>query len=94
LDDDQVGGDFTLTGTAELGFPLYGETLRGVVFVDVGTVEEEFEINTLRSGVGAGVRLVLPFLGQIPVAVDFAYPLTKDDVDDTQIISFSFGFFQ
>ena len=27
-------------------------------------------------------------------AVDFAVPVTKDDEDETQIISFSFGFTQ
>ena len=94
-EEDPVGGEFALTGTAEVNFPLVGETLRGVVFADAGTVEEQFEIGTIRSGVGAGFRLVLPILGnQMPLAVDFAYPVNKDRDDDTQIISFSFGFSQ
>jgi outer membrane protein insertion porin family len=91
-EDDRVGGDFSLTGSAELNFPLMGDNLRGVVFTDVGTVEEDFEFGTIRSSVGAGFRLIIPFLGQTPVAVDFAYPITKDDEDDTQLISFSIGF--
>ena len=86
-----VGGDFSLTGQRRVSFPLAGDTLRGVVFADVGTVEEDFEINTVRTSVGAGIRLILPFLGQAPIAVDFALPITKDDEDDTQVISFSFG---
>jgi outer membrane protein insertion porin family len=90
-DDDRVGGDFSLFGSAEVSFPLTGDNLRGVVFVDAGTVEEDFEFGTIRTSVGAGIRLVLPFLGQTPIAVDLAYPITKDDDDDTQIISFSFG---
>jgi outer membrane protein insertion porin family len=90
-DDDRVGGDFSLFGSAEVSFPLTGDNLRGVVFVDAGTVEEHFEFGTIRTSVGAGIRLVLPFLGQTPIAVDLAYPITKDDDDDTQIISFSFG---
>jgi outer membrane protein insertion porin family len=89
--DDRVGGDFALAGSAELGFPLVGEQLRGVVFSDFGTVEPDFEIGTFRSSVGAGFRLVIPFLGQTPIAVDFAVPLSKDEQDDTQIISFSLG---
>ena len=75
--------------------PLVGETLRGVVFTDVGTVEEEFEIGTIRSSVGAGVRLVLPFLGPGPARRRLRRRRSrKDDEDDTQIISFSFGFTQ
>jgi outer membrane protein insertion porin family len=91
-EDDAVGGSFMLTGSAEVNFPITGENLRGVVFVDAGTVEEDFEIGTIRTSIGAGIRLTLPFLGQTPIAVDLAYPITKDDEDDTQVISFSFGF--
>ncbi|MBC8108309.1 MAG: BamA/TamA family outer membrane protein [Anaerolineae bacterium] len=91
-DDDRIGGDFSLTGTAEISFPLYAESLRGVVFTDFGTVEPSVEIGTIRTSIGAGVRLTLPFLGQVPIAIDLAIPITKDDEDDTQIISFSLGF--
>jgi outer membrane protein assembly factor BamA len=91
-EDDRIGGQFQAVVSAEVGFPLYTETLRGVVFVDAGTVESDVRIGTIRSAVGAGVRLTLPLLGQVPIAVDFAYPMTKDDDDDTQIISFSLGF--
>ncbi len=91
LDDDPIGGSFLLNATVELGFPIYGETLRGVVFSDAGTVEEDVRIGTIRSSIGAGIRLVIPFLGQAPLAIDFAYPLVKDDQDDVQYISFSFG---
>jgi outer membrane protein assembly complex protein YaeT len=90
--EDPVGGDFLLTGSAEISFPLVGDQLRGVVFTDAGTVEEDVEFGTIRTSVGAGIRLTIPLLGQTPIAVDFAYPLTKDDEDDTQVISFSFGF--
>ena len=71
-----------------------GESLRGVVFADVGTVEEDFGLGTIRASVGPGIRLVLPFLGQAPLAVDFGIPVLKDGEDDTQLISFSFGFTQ
>jgi len=65
-----------------------------VVFTDVGTVEPDFEIGTIRASVGAGIRLVLPILGQVPIAIDFAVPISKDSQDDTQLISFSLGFSQ
>lgn len=90
-DEDRVGGDFSLTGTAEVSFPMVGDQLRGVVFADVGTVEDSFRLGTVRSAVGAGVRLNLPFLGEVPVAIDVGIPLTKDEDDDTQLISFSLG---
>lgn len=92
LEDDAVGGDFVLTVTGEVSFPLAGEFLRGVVFVDTGTVERDFEITDYRVSAGAGVRLYLPFFGQTPFALDFGIPIVKNALDDTQIISFSFGF--
>jgi len=94
LDDDAVGGDFLLVGSAELSFPIAADMLRGVVFTDVGDVEEDLKIGQFRSSIGAGVRLILPFLGQTPIAVDFAYPLSKSSQDETQFISFSLGFVQ
>jgi len=64
IDDDAIGGDFTLTTTQEVSFPVVGEQLRGVFFSDQGTVEQDFEIHDYRVSVGAGIRLVLPFLGR------------------------------
>jgi outer membrane protein insertion porin family len=90
--NDPIGGDFSLTGTAELSFPLAGDVLRGVLFTDAGTVEKDFQINTIRSSVGFGFRLILPFFGQIPIAVDFGFPITKDNQDDRRIFSFSLSF--
>jgi outer membrane protein insertion porin family len=91
-DDDAVGGNFLLTGSLELNFPIFGENLRGVAFVDAGTVEQDVEFGTIRVGAGAGIRLVIPFLGQTPIALDLAYPVNKADEDETQVVSFSFGF--
>ena len=91
-EEDPVGGDFLLTGTVELGFPLVGDSFRGVVFSDFGTVERDARLGTLRASAGVGVRVILPFLGQAPLAIDFAYPFVKGDQDEVQYISFSFGF--
>ena len=89
--DDRIGGDFSVTGTAEVSFPLVEEFLRGVTFVDVGDVESDLQIGTIRSSIGFGIRVQLPILGQIPIAIDAAIPVTTDSKDDTQIISFSLG---
>ena len=77
---DPIGGNFATTASAEINFPVYTETLRGVVFADVGDFESQFRLGTIRSSVGAGIRLVLPFLGQTPLAIDFAVPVTKAEV--------------
>jgi outer membrane protein insertion porin family len=94
IDDDPIGGNFSLTTSLELSFPLAGDILRGVLFTDVGTVERDVEIGTIRSSVGFGFRLNLPFLGQLPIALDFGFPITKDDKDETQLFSFSLGLMQ
>ena len=92
LDDDAVGGDFAMTVSGEVSYPLAGEFLRGVVFVDTGTVQRDVTLGTYRAAVGTGLRLFLPFFGSAPFALDFAAPLSEDREDETQIVSFSFGF--
>ena len=89
-----MGGNFSLTGTVEVNFPIYGENLRGVVFGDAGDIESGVRFGTIRTSVGAGVRLTLPFLGQVPLAVDFGFPITKGSQDNTEVVSFSFGLLQ
>ncbi len=89
--EDRVGGDFQLLTNAEYSFPLVGTSVRGVAFVDMGTVEENFEINAWRASVGLGARIYIKFFGPIPLAFDFAWPVAKEDEDDTQVFSFSFG---
>lgn len=94
IEDDPIGGNFSLTGTAELSFPLVSDALRGVLFADAGTVESDAQFGTIRTSVGFGVRLTLPFLGQLPIALDFGFPITKSDKDQTQLFSFSLGLVQ
>jgi len=88
---DPVGGNFSWVSTAEINYPIYEEIIRGVVFVDVGDVEPDITIGTIRSDAGAGIRLTIPFLGKIPLALDFAVPVSKATGDKTQYISFSLG---
>jgi outer membrane protein insertion porin family len=90
-DSDPVGGNFQMIGTAELSFPLYGDNLRGVVFTDIGTVEPDIRIHTIRQGVGAGIRVVIPFLSRAPLAFDVGFPVLKGDKDTRQVFSFGIG---
>jgi outer membrane protein insertion porin family len=89
--NDRVGGDFILLTGAEYSFPLYADTVRGVTFLDMGTVERDFEITSWRAAVGFGVRIHVRFLGPVPIVMDFGFPIAKDDQDDTRVFNFSFG---
>ena len=91
---DTVGGDFSVTGSLGVGFPLYGESIRGVVFSDFGTVESDLELGTIRSSLGFGFRFTFEGLGNVPIALDFAWPLNRRPEDDLQVFSFSLGILQ
>lgn len=90
-----VGGDFSFLGSVEYMFPLTADDMmRGVVFCDFGTIEEniEFRSDNYRVAPGAGLRIAVPALGPAPLALDFAFPVAKAETDQEQIFSFFFGF--
>ena len=89
--DDRVGGDFMLLANAQYSFPVVGKTIRGVTFLDMGTVEEDFGLSNWRASIGVGLRIYVKFFGPIPLAFDLAAPIASDGDDDTQIFSFMFG---
>jgi len=92
--DEQIGGEFMMFAGTEYSFPIFGtegQQLRGVVFLDTGTVEDDFGISTYRVSAGFGVRWVIPLFGPVPMAFDFGFPISKDEDDDEQIFSFSVG---
>ncbi len=86
-----VGGDFILLTGGEYSFPLYGKNFRGVTFVDMGTVEDDFGLSSWRASVGFGLRVQLDFFGPVPMVFDFGFPVVKGDDDETQIFQFAFG---
>lgn len=88
LSDDPVGGDWMLLLGLQYEFPLVGETLRGVVFTDQGTVQEDVGLDEWRVAIGTGVRIKVPFVSQVPFALDFAIPLREQENDETTIFSF------
>ncbi|MFO8013241.1 MAG: outer membrane protein assembly factor BamA [Phycisphaerae bacterium] len=89
--DTALGGDFLALASAEYSFPIFGENLTGVLFLDTGTVEETIEISTWRAAVGAGIRFTVPFFGPVPFALDFGFPISKDGDDEEEVFSFSIG---
>ena len=86
-----VGGDFLAIFTAEYSLPIVENSLRGVAFLDLGTVEEDIEVGTLRASVGFGLRLYLGRFGPAPMQFNFGFPLAKDGEDETQVFTFSIG---
>ena len=88
---DRVGGDFIALAGAEYSVPLYANNVRGVAFLDMGTVEEDFQLTTWRASVGFGLRVNLNFFGPVPFVLDFGWPIAQDDDDDTRVFNFSFG---
>jgi outer membrane protein insertion porin family len=87
--DDAVGDRFLLLTGLQYEFPVHSDVLRAVVFTDQGTLLDDVGLDDWRVSVGAGVRLRIPFFGQAPFAIDFAWPLLSEDGDEEQTISFS-----
>lgn len=86
--DDPVGGDWSFLLGLEYNFPIYQQVVRGVLFADTGTVQDDLGLDQYRVSMGFGLRLKIPFLGQAPFALDFAVPIVKEDDDETQTVSF------
>ena len=88
-----VGGPFQWLNTIEYMFPITADdTLRGVVFTDVGTVESNVSITNMRVAPGVGLRITLPAMGPAPIALDFAVPVAYAPYDSKQLFSFFVGF--
>ncbi|MCY2929677.1 MAG: BamA/TamA family outer membrane protein, partial [Planctomycetota bacterium] len=89
--DDPIGGKFEFLAGTEYSFPIVGDELRGVVFIDVGTVTENLAVTPIRASVGTGVEWRVKQLGPMPMQFYLAVPVAKDKNDDTEIFSFSIG---
>ncbi|MFH0964937.1 MAG: outer membrane protein assembly factor BamA [Planctomycetota bacterium] len=91
-----LGGDFLALAGVEYTVPLFVEALRGAVFADAGGVWENMgalDSGGIRCSVGVGLRFVLPVLGNVPVALDFAWPIASETGDKEQAFSFNIGAF-
>jgi len=94
-----LGGELAWAASGEYRFPVVStydvmldedvETLRGVVFVDAGSLESSFGelLSATRLSLGAGVRFKLPFLGNAPVALDLGIPVLTGSDDETEYFS-------
>ncbi|QDV18067.1 Outer membrane protein assembly factor BamA precursor [Gimesia panareensis] len=88
-----IGGRWSLLGSAQYMMPITAdEMIQMVFFSDFGTVDEDVSLDQFRVSVGAGLRLTVPAMGPVPVALDFSVPLAKESFDQTQVFSFYVGF--
>jgi len=87
IDDNNVGGDYLILMGAEYSYPLYGDNLRGHVFLDTGTAGA----GAYRAAVGTGVRLTINVFGPLPLEFNLAFPVSSGDGDDEQVFSFLVG---
>jgi len=85
---DPVGGNFLFLLGSEYNFPIFQKIVRGVLFIDSGTVLDEIGLEKYRVSVGTGIRIQVPFLGSAPFAFDLALPIVKEEGDETQVFSF------
>lgn len=97
------GGEITVTGTAEVSFPLVAtrmegevrdrEILRWLVFTDVGFLglgADDPTFGEMRAASGFGFRIELPYL-QIPIALDLGWPWQYEETDTRRQLWFSLG---
>ena len=90
----ETGGDFEFLNSLEYQIPiLANDQLYAVAFIDSGTVESSVEIRDYRVAAGVGLRIVVPMLGPVPIALDFGFPIVKAPQDKDQVFSFWVGFF-
>ena len=89
-----VVGTFGWFNTLEYQIPLLAnDKVHWAFFVDHGTVEKDFSIRNYRVSVGTGLRLNIPALGPLPLALDFAVPVVQAPGDHKQLFSLSIGLF-
>ena len=90
----KVGGDFIWLNSLEYQIPIRAnDQLYFVGFLDTGTVEPTIDINNYRVAVGLGMRITIPMMGPVPIALDFGVPIVKAEQDRKQLFSFWVGFF-
>lgn len=86
---NDVGGDLTLTNSAELSFPIIPKAkLRGALFVDYGWIGEDTLTQINRGGYGGVIEWFSP-VG--PIQFIFAKPFNDKPGDDDAFFEFTIG---
>ena len=90
----RVGGPFEWINTAEYMFPVTADDMvKGVLFVDFGTVEDSMKLrsDSFRVAPGFGFRVHMPAFGPAPLAFDFGFPTSLAPGDERRTFSFFVG---
>ncbi len=87
--DDPIGGNWLFFLGAEIEQPVYEDILSVVFFLDSGTVTFDPGLDDWRVSAGFGFRFYVPQLSPAPLALDFGFPLTKEDDDESRFFTFS-----
>lgn len=91
----RVGGRMRWINSVEYLFPLTADDMmKGIVFCDFGTVEQDIKLSadSFRVAPGFGFRVNIPAFGNgAPLAFDFAFPVAMADTDEERIFSFFMG---
>ncbi len=87
--DDAIGGSWLFFAGVQYEKPIFQNAFSSVFFIDSGTVTNDVGFDEYRVSIGMGVRLYIPQFGPAPLAFDFAYPILKQESDETQTFSFS-----
>ncbi len=87
--NNPIGGEWLFFLGSQYEFPIVGDFLNGVIFMDSGTVTSDIGFDDYRLSFGIGIRLYIPQLGPAPLAFDLGFPILKGPLDQTQVFSFS-----
>jgi outer membrane protein insertion porin family len=88
----RIGGRFQALGSVEYMVPVTADdTIQLVAFTDMGTVDDQVTLDRFRLTAGGGIRLTIPAMGPVPIALDFAAPILRQDFDTPQIFAFYMG---
>ena len=93
---DPIGGNFRIEGGLEYYFPIIRDRLRGLMFLDVGSVAQNSlgvgtALSDLRISTGVGVQFA--HFGRIPMAIYVGFPLQKERGDERETFTFTIGFY-
>ena len=88
-----LGGKFIFAQNFEMMYPLYKDVFYGIGFFDIGKVSDDLNFNNLKKGIGAGIRVNIPFLGA-PIEIYYGYALDAEPGEPKSRvhIGMSFGF--